>query len=482
MPTFGGKESRGKIITVKPYEQEGDDRLLWLTERQRGLLLAFTEYLDWKTRWAELPSPFDDDDYRDAYVSGLKNRLMVVVEFCAEVINCIDTDEDTRNAIGNIISNFTGNSGFFPIGESLPLEELERDMVVGSNPTCDSVILGRQCSALVRYFDDANTQFFQELAVSANALELANQIADLPFINLITRNAGIQSAVDFVLYMVNAVKEQYEAGVDPEYLDELAKQLYCLCYEDCKITLDRFFQMTAENINELIPTNVSEALGTLVDILEIFTGLDTVGTDTADLMFWLDGILAKVVSVISFGVSNRAIDFLLYSAATDSSFNLDLTGLDCGWTSEMDVTADDYTWVANPDGFNWGNWTLGEGFVSGYDDSDGNSYNMVQIRLEFAAPVHIYKMEFEYDVTVGIQDEGAPLVVGTDNLFVDQTGTITSGTGLIFNRVLDDPAANQIALRCQAGFDAANVADPGGVAKVKRIKVWGFGTKPAELP
>lgn len=324
-----GYERNGKIIKISTYADEGETKLLWLSDRQRQLLNQIAPYLYWQNRYNSIPENMLSSGKVTDYIDVIRDRLMEVVEFCAEMIKCLDDDEDVKNKITQIINNAIGNGTDNVPGEEMKPDEFEREIAPGSNPTCDSVKLARQCSYVVRFFDKGITDFLQRITVSVNTIELAQQIAELPFVNLITRNVGIQSALDFVVYMSEAIKEQYEAGQSDEYMDELARKLYCLCQDDCKITLDRYFQMTAENINELIPTTITEGISTLVDILEVFTGLDTVGTDTVDLLYWLTGISAKVLSFISFKVADRALDFGLTSAANDASYDLDISELEC---------------------------------------------------------------------------------------------------------------------------------------------------------
>lgn len=375
MPTYGGNNVNGKIIKLKPYEEEGEDKLLWLTDRQRGLLLGMTEYLDWKTRWASLPSPLDDDDYRDSYVANLKDRLMLMVEFCSQVIDCLKNDKDTKDALSDIINLLLGGAGTVTPGQPLTEEQFQHDYVEGTNPTCDPVIVGRQCNAFIQFWNRANHDLLEKIAVAENVLELAEQIAGLPGVNLIADQAGITSAFNFIEYMVNAIKEQYEAGDTDEKMKDLALQLWCLCKDDCQITLERFFQMTAENINGLIPKSFTEAITTLNQILETLFGIDVEGELTVDLIFWLNGVLAKVVSMVTFKMADRALAFLLNSAKGDATYDLDTSGYDCPAEcfDEFDFEIDNGDWASsNRDGQWKATYVEGEGWRFTQGDYPGS--------------------------------------------------------------------------------------------------------------
>lgn len=275
MPTYAGKDARGKIIKVRPYETEGADKLLWLTDRQRGLMLAMTEYLDWRSRWETLPSPLDDDDTRDAYVSDLKLRLMMVVEFCAEVINCLENDEDTRDTINNIINITAGSSGTGPSGGNMPSSRRNENLVSGSNPTCDLDVLFAQCRAVVKYTDLAVKDVFDKIEVVTNAVEFAGAFWDsLPILGAVDDVFGVNGIKELFLYWQEAITEQYLAEyteTDGGMADELAYGLFCRCRSDCEITIERITQFYKERVSVYFSP---PSFAGFINVLEFMFGLE----------------------------------------------------------------------------------------------------------------------------------------------------------------------------------------------------------------
>lgn len=286
MPTYGGVDSKGKIIKVVPYQLEGNDRLLWLTERQRGLLLAMTEYLDWRTRWAELPSPLDDDDYRDSYISNLKSRLMQEIEFCSEMIKCLDDDTDTQRAIERIIDRYNGGTGRSP-GDKASEEELNRDFIEGSNPTCDLDILYAQCYQVVKMTHDAIMDFIQKVLTVTNATELVENFWNsIPFLAVLDDVFGVQGIVDFFQYVIEAIGEGYEGQFTETPLgthDELAYALFCACRVDCNITIARIVRVLS---SRLAVYTSPPSLSGMVNLLEQLFLIEQDTSFIVDLMFY----------------------------------------------------------------------------------------------------------------------------------------------------------------------------------------------------
>src|ERR1044071_7912059 len=99
MPEQKGLNSNAKKITYKLPDYEGDYTLTALSKRERLALLSSIIPLSWLKRHDTLPMDIDTQDKLDAWTDKLRLKLMQDIQFCAEMINCIETDEDTRAAL-----------------------------------------------------------------------------------------------------------------------------------------------------------------------------------------------------------------------------------------------------------------------------------------------------------------------------------------------------------------------------------------------
>lgn len=294
MPTLSGPGVHGKIIKIRPYEDEGNDTLLPLTDRMRGILLAMTEYLDWKTRWETFPSPLDNDEDRINYVSELKNRLMIMIDICERVTDCITNDGDTRNALTILFNLLSGTPGTLPAGENLPVEKLTENLVEGSNPTCDFDILFAQCRAVIQNTNLAVIDVLEKVEVVTNAVEFAKATWDsVPIVGATDDVVGASGIEELFNYYQEAITEEYFAEYTVTaggFEDQLAYFLFCKCRGDCKITIDRIWEYYNERIQIYLSPPSFEGF---INVLEFMFGVEQDTPYVVDLTHFVAWSLVK---------------------------------------------------------------------------------------------------------------------------------------------------------------------------------------------
>lgn len=330
----------GKIIRVNPNVDEGNDHLYTLTTRQAGLLLQLTEYLMWKNRYKDFPDEMNTDDKLDAYISDLRLRLMMEIDYCEKVRNCISTDTGTRDLIRDITNHQNPTDGS-PNGQPISEDDFNRDLVAGSNPSCSTVILSRQCSAFVRLVNGNITDFLQNFEVATNSLELLNALSNIPVAHEILELIGEEEFANYLAYLQDSIAEEYDAQQSDEYMDDLARLLFCKCVEDCQVTIAHAFDFTADLMNTYIDHATSDAMETLTEVFELVTGSDVTGHFVVDSFYWTSMGMAKLGNFLFFGFIDRMVSFKLKSAANDASFDLDLTGVECFTEWVHVLTSDD---------------------------------------------------------------------------------------------------------------------------------------------
>lgn len=313
-----GSGSDAKVIKYRAYDTEGSERLYVLTTRMTGLLLSMTEYLRWRNRWVNIPEELSTNDALDAYVSDLELRLMMELEFCNEMIKCINTDSDVQKAIRKLI-NSSAYAGSNP-GTEMNSEELNTDIgnAEVNNPTCDLDILWAQCLAVVQTTNRFIVDVLEKIETATNAVELADVASDIPVAGETKNLVGINFVLEMVQYWQNTIAEGYNAGYTLEYEQNLACELFCSCKGDCLITVQRIFDIMLGRVIEHL--NFDD-IHDFVSLLETIFGVTLDGTIVTDMAFfaaWGSVVFAQYLFGDVFdGISMNLVLALAVNDASD---------------------------------------------------------------------------------------------------------------------------------------------------------------------
>lgn len=470
------KGKLGKLIvqdwTILAHYSE-IPRLYILTDRQCAALISLATFLEWSTRYKNLPVDADID----AFASETKFNLMNPIT-CGMLQECLQPLFDTLRAQVLQDANFRDWGTDDPTGQPLPESSRTADQAAGSNPTCNLDILWAQCEQSIRYGVALVLDVLQVAEAATNNVELAAIFAQVPVLD----ELGADAIAGYVAFIQQSIADNYEAQVTETYIQEAACELFCLCIEDCTITLERLqaiFQARVEGYFDS-PMGV---LSTIGDFFGYFVGNPLAGAIIADamhLLIWAGGTLTNYFLG---DVGTLTLQTVLELAVNDG--NSDWTILcNCGWISTPDFTISDYGF-ASLGGFSSGSggaWVNGVGFVGAHGVASGNSYHMVQIALPVDS-CELRYMKVVFDITNGLQEPGLPLVLATDTVeFYTNETPATDGTDREISATGTDDAADNLIIRVQSGFDAASSVDPGGTVVVKSAVFRGIGTKPSQLP
>lgn len=362
------------------------------------------------------------------------------------------------------------------VGVPLPEEVITAPLAPGSNPTCNLDILWAQCEQLVDYSNTMITDVLEQLETATNNIELAQVITSLPILD----ELGADAIAGYIELLVDGIAENYAAEYDLSYRNALACEIFCLASENCEITIELVYDVLFARVVAHFGSP-GEALSQIGNLLSYLLDQDIEGDVIVDsLMFLLWGS-SKLINSFLQDVGTSALETVLNLAVNDANDDWS-TLCDCGWYSSMDLTSDVFAWEVNPAGKNWLNWTDTVGVESGFDTAEGASYQMVQMKVVFASPAQVRRIAFDFDMTNGTQNPGLALAVLTNNVLAGEATPAPDGAGQTFDREVSDDAADEIGIRCQAGFLNPGSTDPGGTCTVTAVRVWGLGTKPAELP
>lgn len=299
-----GKNTNAKIIPVHLYLEEGVDQLYQLSMRQAAALLKLAQYLEWQSRLYGIPADLTNPDDFQAWNDQIKQRLMLPVEICAEIINCLNTDEDTQNAFKAFFSNYLNDLDSNPVGKPLPISKTTSSLSSLYNPTCDLDVLWSQCLYTVRTTNDIIKDALDKFETLTNPIELTSAAAEV--IPEIGDTVG--AVPSYIALLQSFIAENYNADYTTTpvtgYEDVLACELFCACKTDCSITIDRFYTILLNRVKTRYDTE-EPVITVLNDLAAYLLGIDSGGDLVADMAFLLIWGGLKLANFILGGLLNR---------------------------------------------------------------------------------------------------------------------------------------------------------------------------------
>nr|CRY94305.1 hypothetical protein [uncultured prokaryote] len=261
---------------------------------------------------------------------------------CSMIIDCIENDSDTQNALSNFIAMHPSGSEY-PKNEELPSGASSANISI-DNPTCEKDILWAQCVGMVQTANRMIEDFLQQWETYNNSAEtIPAIIQSIPFVGEVADVIGIDGIADYANALIDAVAEGYLADYTLEYEEALACEIFCLAKEDCIITLDMLVDVMNSRISgQLTLDNALELMLSLIDA-------DISGINVADLYlaaFFNMLKLGNLVMPISWGIENYLRVTRVFNTPSDDWMIL---CTDCPEPIEncQDLTIEAYGWYAS---------------------------------------------------------------------------------------------------------------------------------------
>lgn len=377
-----------KVLPVKLDENEGDEALYSLTFRQARALLSQVDYLGWMTRHVLIPDDLNSPSSLGAWVDNLKERLMKEIppmeDVCSAIIDCIAEDPLTQEAL---FDTLLANEDFLKrlTEKIVPLLPSQLTETLNPSEGCDHDVLWAQCLAIATFTHDTVLDALDVIEVQSNNVELMRTLKLIPGVKVALAAIPIDEAIEWANWWQENVKEQYDANWDDSETPDgtawkIAEALFCICYDDCVITLDRVWNA----YTDLLSGSVSISWDTLQDIVEYSLG---VNDNSLVLVYTLHSLmwgLAKLTSSIGLDSYDAGIIKIILKLATDDASH-DWFGLvDCV-PADIDIVIDDEPFLGGG-GFGVitydGEYTVVTSEYSGFDhrltikDSLGRPFQM----------------------------------------------------------------------------------------------------------
>lgn len=257
------------------------------------------------------------------------------VPLCAEIIDCITNDQDTRDAIAEAIATDAGIrraiDAIPQIGAPMGTTQLTGPL---TDNDCDLDVLFAQITGLVETLDTNNRDFLEIMALASTpGKRLAQVLAAIPVLETLP----IDDIVNYVSKMYDEIVAGYNAAWTDAVKDMYRCDLFCLAKSlpDCALTYDNLFNYFNERNGDAVSLPAIVASTVQYTILGTWSG-----TVIIDVMMlnqvaiwraagnWLGTSLRSLQSVIALSGDDPDPDWILLCTDCPENWCRSLTGSD----------------------------------------------------------------------------------------------------------------------------------------------------------
>lgn len=221
---------------------------------------------------------YSDDAIRVWWLWTRNMRCTVAI--CEWIIDCVNTDADTRNTIINML---LADQGF---NDALAQALIRGTPVSTTGITtplvdnCDEDVLFGSVTYIINSMNTINEDLFEIMEAATNEEErMARFFAAIP----IFETLPVDEIIDGAQQLLEDFQENYSAQWTDEYRDELRCGLFCqaLDEDNCTITLDSLWRFFGERVG----TSVSIE-GLAGDAIEFILTGSWGGSQIVDIMMY----------------------------------------------------------------------------------------------------------------------------------------------------------------------------------------------------
>jgi len=311
MPRYE-KGTQGKLIVQDWEVVTGypDTPLLYiLTRQQAAALISLAEFLEWRTRWENLPVDADIDAFASETMFNLMNPIT-----CGMLTECLEPLFDNLRAQIKQDALFEQYGTQYPAGVPLPPEALEAPLAEGSNPTCNLDIVWAQAEQLVDYSNTMITDTLEQVETATNNVELAQVVTSLPILD----ELGADAIAGYIELLLDGVAENYAAEFDLAYRNGLACEIFCSAKGDCEITIQKVYDILLARVTGHFGSP-GETIGTIFNLLTYLVDQDIDGDVVVDTLFFLLWGGAKLINSFIQDVGTTALETIMELAVNDAN-------------------------------------------------------------------------------------------------------------------------------------------------------------------
>lgn len=458
-----------------------------LTWRERQILLSMLDMVGWQTRWSGTPSLDTIEAWRDELFKKLIGECSVD---CADVIAClIDALDGEGTDISIVLKDwFQRNQGSIP---NYPPDSGESVAEVTDNLNsegCDSDTIYGFAVQLVQLFNGLVENLFEIIEVVTNTAELVAAVVDeIPFLT---------EATDYILYIQDAIYENYLANYDVALEKQIACDLFCLMQDNapsCTLTwndlLTYFSLKTAYEFSD-------------VSIFDWATFVVSGVWDGDEFVYIMFMTVAAILAAGGdwSGVTLQQVEKIVTTFFNDPDSDWVTLCDTCAWYYTIDFTAEQGDWAIGSIFMadNQGQYVAGVGWQTTWQNNGDNpgvpGHNdssralCIQYALSLTEDTVINTMTMHYDLTNSANWDGTDLFQRVDVNTGEATPDLkakdayydVTGNGKTLDFIGDqylDSNAEYLRVSLFSGRWFQNV-DPGGQATLTGITFSGAGENP----
>lgn len=174
------------------------------------------------------------------YLWWLWCKALVNMDFCSEIINCIENNADVRSAINTAVGGYADVNGDPAV--------INAD-IAGLSTGCDNDVIYGYCLALWDYIHGQNIDFLQQLAEASNLTESIDRL-----LRLIPgfEQVPISEVLQWISSLGDYNLEAYEASYTAQIRQDIICALFCVAIENnCTITLGDVYDYMLQQMGGL---------------------------------------------------------------------------------------------------------------------------------------------------------------------------------------------------------------------------------------
>ena len=156
---------------------------------------------------------------------------------CETIADCIETSENVQTTLNNYFTTTNQNGGVGNINEPLPDAKLNENWY--TEEECDLDELWGACEEVIDGMFGATLELLQKLALTTNATDLfAEMLEAIPLIG------GLLSfGYEVATWGIETALPLFLAVDSPLVRRELACDLFCLCSDDCDLSMNKVIEV-----------------------------------------------------------------------------------------------------------------------------------------------------------------------------------------------------------------------------------------------
>jgi len=254
------------------------------------------------------------DQSQEVWFLWCKILKGLIAMSCADVADCIETDEAVQTALNNQLLA----TGFAPSGNEASTTDITMspsaaaENLLPASYTCSDGQMMATARRVISEFDQMTVDFFQSVELVTNPGELAVIASDgIPVAD------SLNNIIEFFDWIIQTLQEIYVGSYNQAVENELACDLFCLMRVDCELTYNMLIEFYNAKATIELPSADMNDFQSIVDWaigLPLDVGVGTVASwhlllvlamkFASGVVFEMTG-LVSLKSMISFSIGQN---------------------------------------------------------------------------------------------------------------------------------------------------------------------------------